>query len=131
MKLEERLEKMVDKSFIYNGFEYKVISFKVSGEEVTIVTNKAWKTFPITKINAELGKFLPIEPENQKTEAVVLSTVNQNKEVLSKTIIENIEKIKNNAAYIPQAKAVNEQIKTMIAMAKVELDIIKLKEKVR
>lgn len=129
MKLEERLEKMIDKSFMHNGFECRVISFKVFSEEVIIVTNKGWKTFPITKINAELEKFLPIEPENQKTEAVVLSTVNQNKEALSKTVMENIEKLKKDPTYIPQAKVVNEHIKTMIAMAKLELDILKIKQK--
>lgn len=129
MKLEERLEKMVNKPFMYNATEYKILSFKVFSEEVTLVTDKGWKTFPITKVNAELEKFLPIEVEN--TMPVLLTVFeNGNKKSLRDIILDNIKKIQEDPKYIGQAKALNEQIKTMLAMAKLELESVKLKREV-
>lgn len=129
MKLEARLESMISKSYMYNATEHRIMAFKIFPDQVMIVTDKAWKNIPLTKINAELENFLPIEPEKGKNDAIVLSSINENQKSLSKTVMENIEKIKADASYIPQAKAVNDQIKTMIAMAKVEIDLMKLKEK--
>lgn len=127
MKLEERLEKMVNKSFMYNATAMKVLSFKVFSEEVTIITDKGWKTFPITKINAELDKFLPIEPEILMP--VVHTTFNnQDNESLKNLLMDNIKKIKENPEYLKQAKGINDQAKTVLAIARLELEAIKLKK---
>lgn len=127
MKLEERLEKMVNKSFMYNATAMKVLSFKVFSEEVTIITDKGWKTFPITKINAEIEKFLPIEPETLMP--VVHTTFNnQDNESLKNLLMDNIKKIKENPEYLKQAKGINDQAKTVLAIARIELEAIKLKK---
>lgn len=126
MKLEERLEKMHNKAFMYNATEYKIISSKVFSEEVTLVTDKGWKTFPITKVNAELEKFLPIESE--KVMPVAFSTFNdENKESLKNLLMENIKLIKENPEFLKQAKGINDQAKTVLAIVKMELEAIKLK----
>lgn len=126
MKLEERLEKMVNKPFMYNATGYKILSFKVFSEEVTLVTDKGWKSFPITKINAELEKFLPIEPE--KIMPIAFAAFEEsNKESLKNLLMDNIKKIKDDPDFLPQAKGINEQAKTVLAVVKLELEAIKLK----
>ena len=127
MKIEDRLQSMTGKTYMYNTIHHKILTYQIKSDEVTIVTDKKWIVIPLTKINAELEQFLPIEFEK---EAVIYVTLfgKENKQSLKEVVMENIKKLQTDTAYISQAKAVNEQIKTMIAMAKLEIETIKLKK---
>lgn len=45
---------------------------------------------------------------------------------LADVLLDNIEKCKNNPAFIEQARAINENARTLIEMQKVKLDMIRL-----
>lgn len=54
------------------------------------------------------------------------SVIAANSTKLAELIMQNIEKVKDNPAYIPQAEAVNSQIKSMIELGKAEIEMHKV-----
>ena len=126
MQLGEKLQSMVNKSWMYHTRHLKLLSFKITEDNVTLVTDKTWIEVPLKKINATLAEFLPVDEERHSELSVVLFKGN-GKASLKDLIYENIDKIKENPEYIKSAKALNEQVKTVIEMAKLELQIKNLK----
>ncbi len=45
---------------------------------------------------------------------------------MKRTILQNIRKLKKDPGYIPQARAINEQIQTLINMKKVDVEVMRL-----
>ena len=115
---------MLNKNWMYNARNYKLLSYKLTEDKVILVTDKEWFEVPTTKINQKLSEFLPAPEEVQSEMSVVLFKGN-GKASLKDLIYENIEMIKKDPSYIPKAKALNEQVKTVIEMAKLELLIKK------
>lgn len=128
MKINDRLFSMKNKIWMYNTRLHKILNYKITDDEVQIVTDKEWLTFPITKINAALEQFLPANEEKQSLTSIAIFQGN-GKPALKDLVLENIENIKKDSSYIPKAKALNEQIKTMIEMAKLEIEYKKLSDK--
>ena len=68
--------------------------------------------------------------ENQETAianpVVLQSVISQNSSKLAEILMENIEKVKANPSYIPQAEAVNSQVKSMIELGKAEIEMHKV-----
>lgn len=126
MQLEEKLQQMVNKTWMHNARNYKLLSFKINGEKVILVTDKEWIEVPLTKINQKLSEFLPVDEPKESELSVVLFKGN-GKASLKDLIYENIDNIKKDSSYIPKAKALNEQVKTIIEMAKLELQIKNIK----
>lgn len=66
-------------------------------------------------------------------ESVSIMPLNSSSLALDKTVItslkdilmDNIQKIKDNKEYIPQAQAINDQAKSVIDLVKSEIDLIK------
>lgn len=140
--LESRLERMVDKQFLYRTNPCKVVNWCIEDDKVILFTNKG----KIDLVNAdELKEFLPIDstpterPDNQALAgrtngngSTSLQVIPSNSEFLSSlstTIKENIENVKNDRSYIAQASAINDSINTLINLAKLELQVLKLKMK--
>ena len=129
MKLEERLKSMVNKKWLYNTRELKLLSFKIDEDEVQLVTDKEWLAVAITKINAKLEEFLPVEEEEQKPDMSITFFNGNGHQSLRDLVQENITNIKDSGNYIPTARALNEQIKLMIEMAKLEIMYKKINSK--
>lgn len=129
MKLEERLKSMVNKKWLYNTRELKLLSFKIDEDEVQLVTDKEWLAVAITKINAKLEEFLPVEEEEQKPDMSIAFFNGNGHQSLRDLVQENITNIKGSGTYIPTARALNEQIKLMIEMAKLEIMYKKINSK--
>lgn len=126
MQLEEKLQQMVNKTWMHNARNHKLLSSKINGEKVILVTDKEWIEVPLTKINQKLSEFLPVDEPKESELSVVLFKGN-GKASLKDLIYENIDNIKKDPSYIPKAKALNEQVKTIIEMAKLELQIKNIK----
>jgi hypothetical protein len=54
------------------------------------------------------------------------TVIMKNASKLSELMMENVQKIKDNPNYIPQAEAINSNVKTMIDLAKTEIEMIKV-----
>lgn len=126
MKLEERLKKMVNKSWMHNAVIHKLLSFSISESAVILVTDKKWFHIPPVKINSELESFLPVDDEKPQEVTVFQQT---NRDSLKDVLLSNIKNLQNSPTFLSQAREINSQVKTLLQMAKLEIDVIKLREK--
>ena len=135
MKLNDILERMLNKTYMYNTNLYKILSYKIEDNEVILVTDKRWFQFPFSKVNKELEQFLPTFPEEDDSGSLKsksLTVINEStKQSIREMIYENIELLKKDPnGNLRRAKAINDQIKTMLDLAKLEISLIKMiKEK--
>lgn len=123
--LETRLRSMVDKTFMVNTICYKVMNYSIQEEHVLIGTDK--KVFSIDRANAfkAIEMFLPADPEPQfhsppaKVEMQSLAGTSELRDIL----MDNIRKVREDKTFIPQAQAVSDSVKTIIELAKTEIQM--------
>lgn len=125
--LEERIIKMIDKTWMYNVKEYKLLSYKFESNDLILVTDREWIRIPVSLANKKLDEFLPVEREDNKM--ALVSLPKENRISLINLIQDNIAKIKNDPEYIKQAKEINSQVRTILDIVKTELQIHKASEK--
>lgn len=53
------------------------------------------------------------------------SVIGQNGKALGDILMDNIQRVQDNPAYIPQAQAIADQVKEIINLAKVEVEMLK------
>lgn len=120
--IEDRIISMLNKVWMYNASNHKLLQYRIKGDMVTLVTDKTFIEVPLKELNKKLDEFLPVESDEEKALVLII----KNKESLVNIIQENINKIQNNPEFIPQAKEINSQIKTLIDMVKTEIMIRKI-----
>lgn len=131
-KIETVLEKMIGKQFSYNGNAHRFFRFKCDETEFFITTDKS----DLNVDNEDAEKFfancLPIaEDFHLPTTVKAQTAVQQNSSKLSGIIFDNIEKLNKDAGFIPQAQAINEQLKSMVDLGKAEIEMMKLQVMLR
>lgn len=117
------LDEMIGKSCLYkkDDTSHTFLSYKMKGEEVTIVTDREWFVKHVSEVPLFLDWFIPAKSE--------LSVYVDNKshfEHMKATIQANIKMVQLDKAYIPQATEVNNQIKSLIEIGKMEIEAFKL-----
>jgi len=125
MHLEERLKNMVNKTWMYNTRLHKFLSYKITNDSVTIVTDRDWYQIAIAKINKELEQFLEV---NEKNNLSVILFSGNGKSSIKDILYENINKLGKGELDIKTAKEINEQIKTLLSMAKLKIEMDKLEK---
>jgi len=124
---KHRFENMAGRTYLYNGEQYAVGEVvALGGGMYSVITDK--RALKVTAIRLRKD-FLPVTvPKNGASMALAkrvqadLSPIRSMLDVLE----ENIKKVRQDAKYIPQAKAINDQVKSAISLAKLQLDIVKL-----
>ena len=117
---------MVNKTWMYNARLHKLLSFKVEDDVVVLVTDKEWLEIPLKKINKGLDNFLEAAGGNGHADVKMVLYGGNGNGNLKDLVFENINKIKADPSYINQAKAINEQVKTVIEMAKLQIKLNEL-----
>lgn len=56
----------------------------------------------------------------------VVTSISNNASELSQLLMSNIRRLKEDPKFIPQAEAINSQVKTLIDLGKTELEAMKL-----
>lgn len=130
----EKLRPFMGKSFILpDNTERKFISFDISAsEDVTISTDKG----PIRKQASEVILYLErlrtIDGEQALPALVALEQAQQQVGQmvplgeLSDILMDSIRKVKADATFIDQARAINEQAKTVVDIMKVRVEALKV-----
>jgi hypothetical protein len=128
-EIEKFLYQVKDRVVVYKGSEQRVLRFSINEKTVKIVTDKDDITFLTEDFNpddfpmaAEAVANLPSLPEPMPLGGILGSSGVD----FIKLAKENIDQVKRNKEYIPQASAINEQLKTMVEFAKVQLEFAKL-----
>jgi len=132
-KIETTLESMKGNLFSYNLKEHRILRFKITEERVWIVTDLDDFNIPHSEAKDLLGKFLPIDEKDPflpsspiKHTALPQTSISENAAKLSEIIMGNIEKVKEDAGFIPQANAINDQLKSLIELGKAEVESLKV-----
>ncbi|QTE36003.1 hypothetical protein J3L18_23100 [Mucilaginibacter gossypii] len=131
LEIEEMVKPMLGNYFRYGKNLVKVESYRSTDKVITIHTDKV--NLPVANENfeKEIGKFIPVEmnvtmPSPQVSGALLESSViGQNAKALGDLIMENIDMVKKDPAYIPQANAINDQLKSLIELGKTQVEMIK------
>jgi len=134
----KKLEGMIGKSWAdKGGNEFNFLSLNVDGDICTIATDSKWQKTDIYDIDVFVEKYTPIDsksittilppkdnsPASPATHLQSSVIPNATMSSLAKTIIENIEKVKKDKDYIPQAKNMSDSVNTLIGLAKIEIDL--------
>lgn len=138
-KFLDTLLEMKGKTFVYGNKPYKILNYSIDDnrEKVSIQTDKKFFERNYDSVEEFLKYFEPIiEPEETETQPEVLVITNQvstevftEKNDLAKDLIgilrENIEKVRKDKNYIPQAQAINNNVNSIINVTKMQLDVYK------
>lgn len=136
-----KLEKMKGQIFMYMTRREKIL-YHVKDDEreqVIIVTDQRPHKVSYEKLDKYLIDFIgPIDEAPEPTlpavtgnglpSRVVQTFVvdSQTITTLKDTLLENITKVKESKDYIPQAFEINQQVKTLLSLAKTEIDLAKI-----
>ena len=127
MNPSEILDGMKNKLWLYKSQYHKISSYRINENRLLIATDKTVLEFDFDDKNGSLDEivkqFLPVE-ENDKM--VILSKTFKNMPNLAETLLKNIEKIKKDKDFIPQANAIKSQVDSILNLAKLELQIRKM-----
>ena len=129
---EKRLQGMINKTFKY-GVRIVVITgyfIDEDRERVFIHTDHQDNHFDrlLIDLNSLLKEFQPVEEtqlDKTKGSGLVMAQGRLGNTVRD-ILLDNIEKVKANKEYIPQAQAINEQIGQLLNLAKVEVEYLKV-----
>lgn len=120
---------MVGKTYLHRTRTVKLVNFKNEGEQVKIITDLREHTVEASRLELFLNEFQPIEDgvavvQNQGVglNPATLSTINSLREIL----MDNITKVRADKTYIEQSKEINSNVKSIIDLAKTEIEAIKL-----
>jgi hypothetical protein len=133
-KIKTALECMVNNRFMYAGQTHEIKNYIVDtdNEKCSIITNLGTYDRKFENMTTFLSYWKPVKlpipaVENNNTNdhlTVILAQENDLSNKLISILTENIEKIKQDKEYIPQAQAVNNNINTIVNIAKMRLTII-------
>lgn len=130
-----KLQEMMDQRWSYKGEILLFQASKKEGDKTILATDKRWIEFETPFI---LNCFL--EDCRPADAAVVAKSVYteltlpdpKSDEIMSKlkgVLIENIDKVRENKEYVPQAQMVSKTVQTLINLTKMELEVLKLRNK--
>lgn len=130
-QLERKLTTMVGKTYLYMGENLLVNGYSVTLENVFISTDLKLLKFDREAASNKIKDMMPIDDKSRQ--AIEVRTVQAKHNVMSKIdsknlidiILDNIDKVRDDAKYINQANAVNSSVNTLLNIAKAELMFFK------
>ena len=129
MKAIAQLKDMVGKTWLYKTNQVRILSFRHKEESITIVTDKDWVETTVYGLAELLKDFLEVSQEDspalENTSLQVIANTRNGLSELRSVLMDNIKTLQGNKEFIPQAKAINNNINTMINMVKLEFQITK------
>jgi len=124
-KIANKLAAMLQNSYMYKGITHKIIDAQITDDMVFLSTNKRMLRFNHEQFMAEFKDFLPAEAESN---AVVVrqEPLNGMTKTIKDTLMESINKVREDAKYIKQAEAINKSVNVLLNMAKLDLQAKKM-----
>jgi len=130
LKIKRKLEGMTGKSFLFNAREIRINSFQINDDLIIVAADKDIFTWSSDEALDRIREFMPIEKESE-IDSKDLMVMPDRKQLtsLKDVIMDNIEQVKKDRTYVQQANAVNKSISTLINVANLELQYIKMFKK--
>ena len=133
----KKLDTMLGKSYLYLGDELKLLSYKVTGEKVDIVGNKYWITTNVFDLETVLGAMKEIHlpqvslDEAFKQNTKYISVRNDSINKAQDSLLEMLDKVKEDRVNIEQAKAVVDIANSIVNSEKLKLEQLTLLNKIQ
>jgi len=124
--LKAKIDGMVGKSFLYKTNEIKIIDYHLNTNDdiITIKTETGEIKLGFTIAKKELNEFLPLDSTPMIISNFQPSIDNSVVKDLKDILLDNINKVKDNKDYIPQATEINNNVKSIIELAKTEIQMV-------
>ncbi len=128
MRNKTRLEKLLGKDFIYKQTNILIRDYYQIPEtaEVKIITDGKPITIKDSDIPMFCSDLLPVDSSETKATQVVEQT-NGLLSTLQRTLLDNIQAVKENPGYVKQANTINSSVNSLIGLAKIQIQVNKIK----
>lgn len=122
-QLKDFCQRMIGQTFSYKDQAHKVLNFKIDNFNIVLATDKDIISIPAKEAAAELRKFKPVG--SAVSQALAQVPRSEQMEQLSGILLDSIAKLQGEqgSAYIPQANAINDHIRTIIEMEKTNIQV--------
>lgn len=134
IRVEERLQYMKGKTFLYKTFPTTLLTYNFDGGYCTIATDRQWITRPVDEMLRVLDDFLPCEEDDEAIPAQVQQELIVTPKVdmvsrfneLADIVLENIKMVQQDKTYVEQAQAVNNSVDMIIKLARTEIEAVRV-----
>jgi hypothetical protein len=120
---------MKGNTYLYSQIEYRIISYASTDDRVYMDTDKGAIDFPIVDFKVYMKKFIRVPDDKPVLPKYEMSIGNNSYNKMRDILLDNIEKIKVDKNFLPQAAEINNQVKTVIELAKTEIELFKALQK--
>lgn len=139
-QFKKKLYDMIGGTYEHKGKEVEITDFSVIGDDLIIKTNGLSYSDSVDNADKFIDTFKPVKTKKEKIaeevkdeETTDLVTFTESQSIvqgckdalpdLKDIILQNIENIKKDKGFIPQATAINSSIDTLLNMARFELKV--------
>lgn len=132
-QLKNKIESMKGKPWMYNGSVFHIDDYEITENFLIIKTGGNSQRRPLNIAMEYLESCLPVEQENKlpmKNKPQLLFSGNGTFEKIKDILMDNITRVQENKDYVNQAKAVNASITNMLHLAKNELEVYRLMQRI-
>ncbi len=127
MQLKNKLMMMVGNTYMYKTRVHKIIATKIKGETVFVSTDIDLIELSISDAYKIIEEdFLPTDVKKATTDLTPILYDEIKNANLINDLRNNIEKVKRDPSYIPQALTINNTIKTLLDIVKTQIQIDKI-----
>jgi hypothetical protein len=118
----ENIKKLLGKTFLYRGNQIKIENYSVQNGGVTLVTDKGFIDKKESEIDSFIFELQPVSYAPVVQTQIDSSVIGNLKDIL----MDNIAKVKADANFIPQSEEINKNVKSIIDLAKTEIEMVKI-----
>ncbi len=128
--MEKVLTGMKGKVYRYKNERHHILRYSIS-HVVKIITDRSDITIMMDDFQQVISTFHEV-PESEAVQVMGATglqhqtVINSSGIELKNTLMDSIRELKRNKGYTAQASAINETVKTIIDLAKVEVEMIKV-----
>lgn len=129
------LKRMIGKPWLYRGNQITIENYHIMGDQGKTQIDVVGKDpIEVKDIKKFIEACLPVEDDkpvrNGQTAALSTEVVEQTNGLLSslqQTLLDNIAAVKKDPAYIKQANTINSSVNSLIGLAKIQIQVGKMK----
>lgn len=128
-----RLKDMQGGTYMYGTKNIKIQRFEVADLRVAIFTDGVTIYKSLMELGSLLDEFLPVSDRNERalnksnkeSDITDLSTQRFDFKGLEDILMDSIEKVQNDANYIPQANMITKNVDAIVKIQKTKIEIAK------